>query len=81
MHLRLDKERTFGVLVWLSDLEGLEDEPPAVLESRLGERGFLVEGLEELLEELRRPVPEAVLERLERELGEEAAARARRLVR
>lgn len=81
MEILLDKERTFAALVWLSDLESLEGAPPAVLKTRLGEKGFLVEGLEELLEELKEPVPERILENIRARFGATAEERARRLVR
>lgn len=71
--VRVEGKRVETVL-WLCDLEGLEDHPPVVLKRRLEERGFLVD--EEEIERVlkgRPRLPEDLEARVARVYGEEVA--------
>ena len=61
-------------IIWLADLPGLENCPPATIKARLAHIGYAVEetAIQGLLESKPR-IPEDLIERVRQQLGPEAA--------
>lgn len=73
MTVRLTRLEEVSLVLWLADLPGLREEPPALLQAKLAEKGFYAEQAV-IREALVTPsLPEDLVERVRRRLGEEAA--------
>ena len=80
MTVRLRKPEEVALVLWLADLPGLEDAPPALVRAKLAHMGFYAEQ-EVVQAALNGPsLPEDVVDRVRARLGERTALEVRRFL-